>query len=111
MSAEELRTAGVGLTAPMPPNPQGMPSSGTVETPIIEPVATELPPTPIDMAKMQSLGGQLLSMFKTYENHRKLSELRWARNLRQFLGEYDPEIKKNLDTNRSMAYPRITRVK
>jgi hypothetical protein len=42
---------------------------------------------------------------------RRQQELKFIRNLRQYLGLYDPEIEKSLDPNRSKAYPRITRVK
>jgi uncharacterized tellurite resistance protein B-like protein len=68
-------------------------------------------PPPINMQALSALGTRLVGQFKTYENHRKLAEQKWARNLRQFLGEYDPEIKKQLDPERSQAYPRLTRVK
>ena len=52
-----------------------------------------------------------MAEFERYEKDRKLSELKWMRNLRQFVGEYDPEIQQKLDKNRSQAYPRLTRVK
>jgi len=88
----------------MPP-PQPVKPSDAVSAP------EQTAPLPIDQLKLKNLGIRLMSDFKTYENHRKLTELRWTRNLRQFLGEYDPDIKKQLDVNRSQAYPRLTRVK
>ena len=61
--------------------------------------------------QLKALGTVLWSKFAQYERDRKLAELQWARNARQFLGQYDQEIEKNLDPNRSRAYPKITRVK
>ena len=51
------------------------------------------------------------SRFERYSTDRQLAEQRWLRNLRQYLGVYDPEIERQLQPNRSKAYPRITRVK
>jgi len=64
-----------------------------------------------DPQKLKALAGRLMASFEQYEKDRKLSELKWMRNLRQFVGEYDPEIQQKLDKNRSQAYPRLTRVK
>lgn len=61
--------------------------------------------------QLKALGTILYSKFAQYERDRKLAELQWARNARQFLGQYDQEIEKNLDPNRSRAYPKTTRVK
>jgi hypothetical protein len=72
--------------------------------------ATVVPPPPNRQA-LDALGGRLMSRFTQYETERRLAELKWMRNLRQFLGEYDPDIKVKLDPNRSQAYPRLTRVK
>jgi hypothetical protein len=66
-------------------------------------------PLPRDRDRLRALGNRLADRFKQYESARKLQELKWTRNLRQFLGEYDPEVK--IDKERSQAYPRITRVK
>jgi len=60
---------------------------------------------------LKRLGDLLSSKFKTYESDRRLAELKWERNARQFLGIYDPEIEKQIDPNRSRAYPKLTRVK
>ena len=60
---------------------------------------------------MRGFGVRLLSKFKQYEADRKLAELKWARNVRQYLGIYDQEVEKLLDPNRSRAYPKLTRVK
>lgn len=60
---------------------------------------------------MDGLGLRLAQRFVTYESERKPAEDKWIRNLRQFLGEYDPEVKSQLSADRSQAYPRVTRVK
>ncbi len=65
----------------------------------------------INPEQLKALGGLLSTKFAQYERDRKLAELQWARNARQFLGQYDQEIEQNLDPNRSRAYPKYTRVK
>jgi hypothetical protein len=60
---------------------------------------------------LQALGDQLKRAFDTYKNDRRIAELKWMRNLRQYLGLYDPEIVAKLGPDRSQAYPRLTRVK
>ena len=111
--------------APMPPQPMSNPSPAIVTVgansgyntssggAYLQQQANErkLSPPSRDPEKLRSLGARLASEYKNYEAYRKLAELRWARNLRQFLGEYDPEVERQMDPNRSRAYPRITRVK
>jgi len=65
----------------------------------------------IDPAGIARLGAALAGRFKQYEMDRRPAELVWERNARQYLGIYDPDIERNMDTNRSRAYPKITRVK
>lgn len=60
---------------------------------------------------LKRLGAMLSSRFTQYEQDRKLAELKWARNSRQYLGIYDPEVDKNIAPDRSRAYPKVTRVK
>jgi len=60
---------------------------------------------------LRRLGAMLSRRFTQYEQERRLAELKWARNSRQFLGIYDPDIERDMDKNRSRAYPKITRVK
>jgi hypothetical protein len=77
-------------------------------------VLVEAPHSPvkaIDSSTLRQLGQELNSLFTTYASDRRLTELKWMRNLRQYLGIYDPEIEKELGKGRSRAYPRITRVK
>lgn len=73
---------------------------------------TSAPAAPeFNVEGLRRLGGKLSSRFTQYEQDRRLAELKWARNSRQFLGIYDPDIERDMDKNRSKAYPKITRVK
>lgn len=65
----------------------------------------------INPAARASLGAELAKRFRQYESDRRLAELKWERNARQYLGAYDPDIERNLDVNRSRAYPKLTRWK
>ena len=60
---------------------------------------------------LKRVGDKFNDLFTQYKSDRRLAELRWLRNQRQYLGLYDPEIDKEMSPNRSRAYPRITRVK
>lgn len=60
---------------------------------------------------LKALSDQLRRTFDTYKADRRIAELKWMRNLRQYLGLYDPEIESRLLKERSRAYPRVTRVK
>lgn len=62
-----------------------------------------------DEGQLRALGQKLMSDFSIYESDRKIAELRWTRNLRQFLGQYDSEVA--IPNDRSKAYPRLTRIK
>jgi hypothetical protein len=64
-----------------------------------------------DFDKLKALGQRLAKDFTRYEADRRLAELRWAKNARQFLGIYDPEVDAQIEKNRSKAYPKLTRVK
>jgi hypothetical protein len=65
----------------------------------------------VDKAKLSALAKKLYSKWERFEGERRPLEIKWLRNLRQFLGEYDPELKSVMDPQRSQAYPRLTRVK
>ncbi|HDR9868486.1 TPA: hypothetical protein QDE31_01685 [Burkholderia cenocepacia] len=65
----------------------------------------------IDEAVLRRVGADLASRFVQYESDRRIAELRWEMNARQYLGIYDPDIESKLDKNRSRAYPKLTRVK
>jgi hypothetical protein len=53
----------------------------------------------------------LTKLFTQYASDRLLQEQKFIKNLRQYLGIYDPDIEKQLEPNQSRAYPRLTRVK
>ena len=76
-----------------------LPQTTSVEEPALRP----------DPEKVRALGQKLASDFQSYERDRAAMELRWAQNLRQFLGIYDPEVK--IPSDRSRAYPKMTRTK
>lgn len=65
----------------------------------------------LDWAELSALGQIMSGKFATYKKDRRPQELQWMKNLRQFMGKYDPDIEAKLDPNRSRAYPKITRTK
>ena len=71
----------------------------------------EQAPLVIDVERMRKLGQTLRGRFAHYVKARQTTELQWLRNVRQFIGEYDPQILQNLSPEQSRAYPRLTRVK
>ena len=82
-----------------------------------DPPSVEVPQPPvapvkrIDTETLKRLGVSLSQTFTRYASDRNAAELKWLRNLRQYLGIYDPEIEQALGTKRSKSYPRLTRVK
>lgn len=68
-------------------------------------------PLPIDDNALKSLGTRLVSRFNDYKRERREVEVQWLRNLRQYLGQYDPEILEKIEPDRSRAYPKLTRIK
>jgi hypothetical protein len=74
-------------------------------------VEGEAPVRKIDSQTLTALGQELGSLFVQYAADRRLTELKWLRNLRQYLGIYDPEIEREIGGSRSRAYPRVTRIK
>lgn len=75
----------------------------------VEPV--EAPVRRISPDDLKTIGQHMSKVFEQYRSDRRIAELKWLRNLRQYLGIYDPEIEKELSPTRSKAYPKITRVK
>lgn len=73
--------------------------------------AAYAPPRPVNPEVLKSLGTKLASDFQVYETDRRYAEMRWAQNLRQFLGKYDPGEEQKIPSDRSKAYPKLTRVK
>ena len=78
----------------------------TAPAPVAEPVQPV-----IDKEMLKRLGVKLARDFTDYEQDRRMAELQWTKNYRQYLGVYDPEIEGKLESNRSKAYPKLTRVK
>jgi hypothetical protein len=78
------------------------------------PVSTQIPDAPvrqIDTQVLRELGQQFMRLFDSYAQDRQLTERKFIRNLRQYLGIYDPDVEAELPKGGSRAYPRITRVK
>lgn len=77
-----------------------------------QPDATSALQAPVlNPAGLRALGFTLSRRYTQYEQDRRLAELKWGRNSRQVLGVYDPEVERDMDKNRSRAYPKVTRVK
>lgn len=77
-------------------------------------VAVEDPAAPVrqlDMSVLANLGMRYKTLFERYASERIPAEQKWLKNLRQYLGVYDPDIERMLPRNRSRAYPRLTRMK
>jgi hypothetical protein len=76
----------------------------------VEP-ADAAPVRRISSSDLKIVGDHLSKLFEQYRSDRRIAELKWLRNLRQYLGIYDPDVEKQFGANRSKAYPKITRVK
>lgn len=61
--------------------------------------------------ELAKLGNHLKSQLGQFITDRQLVELQWLKNLRQYLGQYDPDVLANIPAERSHVYPRDTRVK
>ena len=66
---------------------------------------------PVVAQELQALGVTLIAEFARAEADRLLTEQRWIRDIRQYKGQYDPEVEKAIGPNRSRAFVRKTRVK
>lgn len=60
---------------------------------------------------LDELGGVLVGEFKQAVEARRETELRWLKDLRQYRGQYDPDVAAKIAPNRSRAFLRKTRVK
>jgi hypothetical protein len=58
-----------------------------------------------------TMGDSLLSLFNEYEIDKRLTEERWIKDLRQYRGEYDPDVLAKLHPKRSKAFLSLTRTK
>ena len=65
----------------------------------------------VSFESMASLGVRLLAEFGQAENDRRLTELRWLQDLRQYRGQYDEDVLARIGPTRSRAFVRKTRVK
>jgi hypothetical protein len=80
----------------------------------LDPAVAVPAPAPVKTINSQvvrALGLELKRLFDRYAQDRQLQEQKYLRNLRQYLGIYDPEVERALPVNGSRAYPRLTRVK
>lgn len=82
-----------------------------INTPTVPVEGEDAPVKQIDGKVLAGLGQEYRKLFENYARDRKLTEEKWLRNLRQYLGVYDPDIERALAPNSSKAYPRLTRVK
>lgn len=64
-----------------------------------------------DHVRLKQLGAKLSTEFQNYERDRRLAEMKWTQNARQFLGIYDPDVLATLEPDQSRAYPKLSRVK
>lgn len=102
-------------TAKAYPDPDLKPPALPVPTPkpdktIADPAATP-PVKRVSPEALRTLGQRFNQLFMQYVSDRRIVELRWLANQRQYLGIYDPEVEKSFSPNRSKAYPKITRTK
>lgn len=67
--------------------------------------------SPTDAAAEQSLGITLRSKFDAAEKDRHEVEQRWLADLRQYKGQYDPDVEGRIHPNRSRAFLQLTRIK
>jgi hypothetical protein len=97
-SAAQLQAStAMGSTVPPPP-------PAVVQT-------SDAPVRVLDSQTLTQLGFDLTKLFAQFSNDRLLQEQKFIKNLRQYLGIYDPDIERQLEANQSRAYPRLTRVK
>ncbi len=64
-----------------------------------------------DPVVLGALGARLLVEFAKAESDRRTTEERWLKDLRQYRGQYDPEVLALMGEARSRAFVRKTRVK
>jgi len=96
------------------PDPALKPPTLDIPTPIpgksVAP-GSDPPVKKISSEALRTLGQRFNQMFMQYVSDRRITELRWLANQRQYLGLYDPEVEQSFSPNRSKAYPKITRTK
>jgi hypothetical protein len=102
-------------TAKAYPDPALKPPAVSIPTPAPAKSApdpeNDPPVRKISSESLRTLGQRFNQIFQQYVGDRRIAELRWLANQRQYLGIYDPEVEKAMSPNRSKAYPKITRTK
>src|ERR1700746_1563952 len=100
-------------TAKVYPDPDLKPPALDVPTPKASKVeaTSDFPVKKISSEALRTLGQRFNKLFMQYVSDRRIVELRWLANQRQYLGLYDPEVEKSFSPNRSKAYPKLTRTK
>lgn len=73
--------------------------------------ADEVFATDQPMVAVDALGPRLLAEFSQAELDRRQTEERWLKDLRQYKGQYDPDVIALIGPHRSKAFVRKTRVK
>jgi hypothetical protein len=112
-----IETSGTPLnTAKAYPDPALKPPALDIPTPApgkdkSVPPGSDAPVKKISSEVLRTLGQRFNQIFMQYVSDRRIVELRWLANQRQYLGIYDPEVEKAMSPNRSKAYPKITRTK
>lgn len=109
MATQQIGNTTSGSMVATPQVVMGMPAQPGAPVPVAE---GQTPPVrQINGVVLRNLGAKYRSLFDRYASERIPAEQKWLKNLRQYLGIYDPEIERTLPKNRSRAYPRMTRVK
>jgi len=65
----------------------------------------------VNTQELVKLGATLKGQLDQFIRDRNFCEQQWLKNLRQYMGKYDPEIERAIPAERSKVYPRDTRVK
>ena len=60
---------------------------------------------------LDKIGFALKGKFQQFKSDRATLEQQWLKNLRQYMGKYDPEIEQMIPADRSRVYPKDTRIK
>lgn len=107
--ATRVNQVGNTASASIPAVPSIYPTDA--DATVVVNVEQPAPVRQINDAVLRQMGAKLKSLFSRYESERIPAEQKWLKNLRQYLGVYDPEIERQLAPNRSRAYPRLTRMK
>lgn len=107
--AEPYTVPGVDHTLPPGSDPESLTPAGGV---VVDNDADNPPPVRVlDQSVLRNMGAHYKMLFDRFAAERIPAEQKWLKNLRQYLGIYDPDAERMLARNRSRAYPRLTRMK